>query len=91
MLISRKKKKRQNPPLLMNNVPLDEVESYKHLGLTLTKTLVWDNHIENMVTKANQCLNVLNALKFKLDRNSLEQLYFAFCEIKARICFCGMG
>jgi len=62
----------------MNGKNMKEVQSFKHLGVTITKDLNWDEHIENLTVKANQCLDVLNALKYKLDRNTLEKLYFAF-------------
>ena len=66
----------------MNDVRLDEVQSHKHLGITISKTLEWSEHIENIVAKANQCLNVLSGLKYKLDRKTLETLYFAFIRSK---------
>ena len=67
MFISKKKKPVANPPLIMNRTVLEEVHSYKHLGVTITKDLLWNKHIENLATKANQSLDVLNALKHKLD------------------------
>ena len=74
MVISRKRKGANFPPLSMNDENLEEVQSYKHLGVTFTKTLNWDEHIENLMVKANCCLCVLNALKYKLDCNTLEKL-----------------
>ena len=47
----------------MNCELLKEVESYKHLGVTCTKTLNWEEHIENLMVKVNCCLDVLNASK----------------------------
>jgi hypothetical protein len=82
MVITKRKKKENYPLLTMNDVPLEEVKSHKNLGVTLSKTLLCDEHIENIATKANQCLDVLNALKYKLDRKSLEKMYFAFIRSK---------
>ena len=80
MIISRKRKGTNFPTLSMNNEKLEEVQSYK--GVTFTKTLNWDEHIENLMVKSNHCLDVLNALKYKSDRNTLEKLYFAFIQSK---------
>ncbi len=82
MVITRKKKHEHFPPLKMSGTNLDEVKSHKHLGVTLAKNLCWDEHIEDIAVKANQCLDVLNALKYKLDRNTLKKLYFAFIRSK---------
>lgn len=66
----------------MDKIPLEEVMSHKHLGLILSSNLSWDEHIEHICVKANQSLNVLNALKYKLDRSTLEKLYFSFVRSK---------
>ena len=50
--------------------------------MTITKDLNWNKHIENIVTNAGKCVDVLNALKYKLDRNTLEKLYKAFIRSK---------
>ena len=59
---------------------------YKYLGVTFTKTLNWDEYIENVMVKISRCLDVLNALKYKLDYNTLEKLYFAFIQSYGRVC-----
>ena len=82
MIISRRKKPEFHPQLLMDDTPLDSVETHKHLGITFSTTLQWDDHIEQTATKASQCLDVINALKYKLDRKTLESLYFAFIRSK---------
>ncbi len=66
----------------MDNTTLKNVKSHKHLGLILTEDLSWKEHIETIATSAGQCLDVLNALKYKLDRSSLEKLYFSFARSK---------
>ena len=66
----------------MNGIVLDEVDSYKHLGVTVTQDLSWNKHIENLATNAGKCLDILNALKYKLDRVTLERLYIAFVRSK---------
>ncbi|CAB4008226.1 Hypothetical predicted protein, partial [Paramuricea clavata] len=41
---------------LLNNSPLNRVESFKYLGITLNQTLSWSDHIEALFTKVNQRL-----------------------------------
>ena len=80
--ISKKKKKLPRPPLSMDNTVLKEVKSHKHLGVTISNDLSWKEHIESISVSASQCLDVLNALKYKLDRATLERLYFSFVRSK---------
>ena len=82
MLISKKKKIVPNPPLVMNNIILEEVKEYKHLGVIMSNDLLWNKHIENLATGAGKCLDILNALKYKLDRATLEKLYKSFIRSK---------
>ena len=82
MTVSRKKKKTKHPDLRMSDITLEEVDKFKHLGVQLTPSLSWNEHIDSIVTKANQTLNILNALRHKLDRGSLETLYFAYVRSK---------
>jgi hypothetical protein len=80
--ISKRKKKLPRPTLTMDNVPLREVDSHKHLGITLTKDLSWNEHLDNIAVSANKLLDVFNIFKYKLDRRSLEKLYFAYVRSK---------
>ena len=82
MFISKKRHPVPVPPLVMNGSVLEEVETFKHLGVTLSKDLSWNKHIENLATTAGKCLDILNALKYKLDRLTLEKLYVAFIRSK---------
>ena len=71
-----------NQFLQFGNTDIEEVPSHKHLGLTLSKDLSWNEHIDSVCTKASRSADVLNALKYKLDRRTLERLYFAFVRSK---------
>ena len=82
MLITKKRLPAVAPPLVMNGSVLEEVDTFKHLGVTLSKDLFWNKHIENLATTAGKCLDILNALKYKLDRVTLEKLYVAFIRSK---------
>lgn len=77
MLVSRKLET-VNPPLFFNNVQIDEVENHKHLGIILNNKLSWYQHTDNIVTRARKKLDILHRMRYKLDRKSLETLYFAY-------------
>ena len=75
LVISNKKDSNLNPPVFINDQPIDEVTSYKYLGLHFTSNLRWNLHIDNITSKAQRRLNLMLALKWKLDRRSLEVMY----------------
>ena len=77
MTISWKKNKIGHPPLVFGGIALQEVDSFKHLGITLQNDLLWDKHIDNILNSANKKLNILFALKYKLDRKTREIMYFS--------------
>lgn len=59
----------------MDGTLVQEVHSHKHLGLVLTS---WKQHVDELLSKVNSRLFILNKLKFKLDRLSLKTLYLSF-------------
>ena len=71
-----------NPPLhpilYMNNTPIATTASHKHLGLTFSNNCSWNEHINNITKTAYSRLNLLRALKFKVNRNALEKMYISF-------------
>ena len=78
ILFSRKLNKPYHPPVLMNETQINEVTSHKHLGVIFSNDCSWHNHIEHIKTKAGNRINVMRKLKFKLDRRSLQTIYFSF-------------
>ena len=62
----------------MNNQAISEVETHKHLGLTLDNKCTWHSHIDILLEKAWKRIHVMRKLKFLLDRKSLETIYFSF-------------
>ena len=75
-------KKRPSPPLRFQDTDLADVDSHKHLGLTLSKNLSWSVHISNIIKSASPMADVLRKLKYKVDRESLEKIYFSFIRPK---------
>ena len=60
MLISRKRTKAFQPPsLLLDGVILEQVSSYKYLGITITLDLSWSPHISHICNKARRLVGLL--------------------------------
>ncbi|MCG8046167.1 MAG: reverse transcriptase domain-containing protein [Candidatus Thiodiazotropha endolucinida] len=78
ILFSRKVNKPYHPPVLMDQTQINEVSSHKHLGIIFSNDCSWHDHIEHIKTKAWARINVMRKLKFKLDRKSLQTIYFSF-------------
>ena len=57
---------------------LTETDTHRHLGLTLSNTCTWSEHIQTITTKAWERLNLLRTLKFRVSRKSLEKMYISF-------------
>ena len=60
----------------MNDLPIKEVTSHKHLGIFFSNNGTWHEHIDyiqyNITSKAWSRINSMRKLKFNLDRQSLE-------------------
>ena len=76
MLISRKKYPSHPPTLVIGSSTLERVYSYKYLGLRLTSTLCWSDHINDICIKAKKLIGMLYRRFYKnMDSQSLFQLY----------------
>ena len=78
MIISRKRNKPFHPELIMNNTPIAEVITHRHLGLVFSSDCGWHTHIVTITGKGWQRINILRSFKFRLDRKSLERMYISF-------------
>ncbi len=78
ILFSRKTSPVAHPPLYMSGEPLVEVQTHKHLGLTLSNDLRWNHHLQSIKTKAWSRINIMRKLKFRLHRDALETIYTSF-------------
>ena len=66
------------PILLFEKTPILFVEHHKHLGLTLSNNGKWYEHINNLTKSASTILGIMRNLKFRLKRDSLNQIYISF-------------
>ena len=62
----------------MNQIQIQEVTSHKHLGLIFSNDCTWHEHRDNIKSKAWNRIYIMRKLKFKLDRHSLQTIYFSF-------------
>ena len=74
MIISRRTISPPHLPLFMNGTMLQETNSHKHLGLMLSSSCNWSDHMKTFLKKAWSRLNLLRALKFRVNRKSLEKM-----------------
>ena len=59
-------------------MPINEVHTHKHLGVFLSSDCQWHDHLDYIKSKAWSRINVMRKFKFKLDRKSLQTMYFSF-------------
>ena len=77
MTISRKKKPiTPQRALTLNNDILEQVESYKYLGLLFTADLSWSPHISSICLKAQRILGLIYRRFYgNVSQDALKQLY----------------
>ena len=78
LLLSRKINRQTHPAITMNNQIITEVENHKHLGVVFQSNCTWHEHLNMIISKTWQRINVMRKLKFVLDRKSLQCIYFSF-------------
>ena len=78
LLITRKHSNQFHPCLKMGNTDVKEVTQHKHLGLTISKDLKWNCHINQVSEKAWKRIGSLRRKKFILDRRTLNKLYITY-------------
>lgn len=66
-----------NLNLEINNINLKRVPHFKFLGLTISETITWDNHIKNISLKINRGLGIIKTVKSYLPAQTLETLYYS--------------
>ncbi len=78
MILTRKNNKWPHPPVQFEGHDLVETTYHKHLGVTLESDLLWKRHINEIYEKSSKRVDILSYLKYKLDRATLETMYFSF-------------
>ena len=76
MIVDFRRTHCDHEPLVINNVAVDVVESYKYLGTMIDDKFTFNQHAENVFKKSNSRMYCLRQLK-KLDvDNKIVQLFF---------------
>ena len=78
ILISRKIHRINHPALYFNHIPIEEVQTHKHLGVFISDKCDWQAHLEYIQAKAWSRVHLLRSFKFVLEWKSLQTLYFTF-------------
>ncbi len=78
MLFSTKRPNLKLLPLKLGNSSVTQVFSHKHLSLILTCKLTWNEHIKNIIAKANKRLFLLKHYKYRLSWKALTIGYLTF-------------
>ena len=68
VVFSKKIFKISHPSLTFNNIPVAQVGSQKHLGISLDSKLNFDKHLRNIQSKVNRIIGVICNLQNVLPR-----------------------
>ena len=72
MLFSRKRQPTVPLPLYLNNELVANVVVHKHLGIVLSKSLDWHDHIIYICSKASSRIRAWKSVQYKLSRKHME-------------------
>ena len=75
MIFSNKSNRLNYPNIYFNGENICKVQYHKHLGITLSDNMTWDQHINNICCKAAKRVDSLKRLKYILPRKSLKIIY----------------
>ena len=48
----------------VDNIDLDEVSSFKYLGIVINNRLTWQDHVDQMLSKINKKLDLLKRIRY---------------------------
>ena len=69
-LFTHEVKKVLHPLILFNDKPVQQASSQKHLGLVLDTSLMFDEHINTIISKVSKTIGLLWKLNNRLPRSS---------------------
>ena len=77
MVISQKRNSvKPHTQFTLNSSPLEQVETFKYLGILLSSDLSWSSHIDFICTKARKLIGLLYRRFYgNVDNHSLLELY----------------
>ena len=75
MQLTRKRIKKIHASYTLEGTNLENVESIKYLGVTITSDLRWNTHVSNVCTKANKTLGFLRRNLYSWPQEVKEAAY----------------
>jgi hypothetical protein len=78
MLFSKKRHPPLLPHLVLDGNQLQVVTMHKHLGIVLTQSLNWSEHINSVASKCSRLLSIFKRYKYRWSRLALETCYKSF-------------
>ena len=54
IIVSKRKTRGRHPDLFLNDTKITEANNHKHLGLIISNTMSWSNHINEILAKAEK-------------------------------------
>ena len=63
--------------IVMGNVNLRRVNTFKYLGVMLDENVTWSNQVEHLSTKLSRSAGIFSKLRYYLDNKTLVQMYHA--------------
>ena len=78
MQLTRKRIKKIQTSYTLQGTDLENVESIKYLGVTITSDLRWNTHVSNVCTKANRTLGFLRRNLYSCPKEVKEAAYKGF-------------
>ena len=75
MQLTRKRIKKIHASYTLEGTDLENVESIKYLGVTITSDLRWNTHVSNVCTKANRTLGFLRRNLYSCPQEVKEAAY----------------
>ena len=78
LLLSRNINRKLHPAITMTIQIITKVENHNHLGVVFQSNCTWHEHLNMIISKAWQRINVMRKLKFMLNKKSLQCISFSF-------------
>ena len=61
--------------LKMDGATIEKVKSFKFLGITISETLSWKPHIDEIAKKISKVVGTMNRIKFQVNSTILHTIY----------------
>ena len=80
MIVDYRKRRNEHAPILIDGAVVEQVESFKFLGIHITNKLTWSKHTKTVVKRAQQNLFPIRRLK-RFDPQKIPKRFYS-CTIE---------